>query len=519
MRTSKSENLARGFFGFFEKAEFEEAAHPRDELGRWAPKEGAAIPWMEGRYSLDVDKQVKLEKERVSAIENIGKMVSTTRTKLAWSWDQLSEETKKKAENAYVENAIRRDLEKKSLREAEKEIRKPEIAHPLVTGILASGGFPEKGLKAFSYADCEAIVVLASLDKKVSIEYLMQDLSKGYGVDLPQEKVYGLATALVDGIQARRKDVQEEFKRTLPTLSPEQIQREAAYWTFMSPEGKFSFTYSSGLVTERVAAPALEEPKEYDISIVEEDEAGEGLRRFARKAAEQRFSDILEERGIRPPRSGAEDFIVNTWEAWKKSSTSESGLLLQYAAHRELGAHTRVDPATLEADPKEVDMMRAYVRAQWEVNQFIMHKAGRDSLVVYRAIILPHADAIKGNLPPGLPVAEWKKTTLPDAGSRLKYFAHRQGGAMSWTMDRDVANKWEGVLGRFDPAEQTRVVLRAWVPATAVLSLPVFGENHYKEEEVVVAGTPFRAWDAWADFAPDVAAVPEGLEKWLCIGR
>jgi hypothetical protein len=40
------------------------------------------------------------------------------------------------------------------------------------------------------------------------------------------------------------------------------------------------------------------------------------------------------------------------------------------------------------------------------------------------------------------------------------------------------------------------------VPATAVLSLPVYGANMKNEEEVVVMGTPWREWTAWLRKAP-----------------
>jgi hypothetical protein len=66
------------------------------------------------------------------------------------------------------------------------------------------------------------------------------------------------------------------------------------------------------------------------------------------------------------------------------------------------------------------------------------------------------------------------------------------------------------------PAEETptrgRVVLRAEVPRTAVLSVPAYGVNVHSEHEVVVTGTSWRGWDAWSDKAPSFEDVPMGTK-------
>lgn len=55
------------------------------------------------------------------------------------------------------------------------------------------------------------------------------------------------------------------------------------------------------------------------------------------------------------------------------------------------------------------------------------------------------------------------------------------------------------------------MILRARIPSTAVFSLPVHGQNVEEEQEVVVAGTPWKAWDAWQYAAPEFDKVP--IEK------
>jgi len=57
-----------------------------------------------------------------------------------------------------------------------------------------------------------------------------------------------------------------------------------------------------------------------------------------------------------------------------------------------------------------------------------------------------------------------------------------------------VANDWS--------SDDTRVVLRAVVPRTAAISVPAYGINVKSEQEVVVAGTAWKGWDAWLKKAP-----------------
>ena len=56
----------------------------------------------------------------------------------------------------------------------------------------------------------------------------------------------------------------------------------------------------------------------------------------------------------------------------------------------------------------------------------------------------------------------------------------------------------------------SRVVLRAEVPRTAVLSVPAFGQNIHSEHEVVITGTAWHNWDAYSDRAPRAEDVSIG---------
>src|SRR5262249_55301545 len=70
-----------------------------------------------------------------------------------------------------------------------------------------------------------------------------------------------------------------------------------------------------------------------------------------------------------------------------------------------------------------------------------------------------------------------------------------RNGAASTTTDLSVANGWRA-------GHSTGIVLRAEVPRTAIVSVPAYGINVHGEKEVLVAGTAWRGWDAWAGKAP-----------------
>jgi len=94
------------------------------------------------------------------------------------------------------------------------------------------------------------------------------------------------------------------------------------------------------------------------------------------------------------------------------------------------------------------------------------------------------------------------KTTRVNTQTRLPDLTLKRNGLQSTTTNAKVANGWNGV-DVHNVEDPTRVVLRARVPATSVISIPVFGQNIKKEQEVVVIGTKDRwEWDAWKQSAP-----------------
>ncbi len=82
---------------------------------------------------------------------------------------------------------------------------------------------------------------------------------------------------------------------------------------------------------------------------------------------------------------------------------------------------------------------------------------------------------------------------------KLTHITIKRNGAGSTTSDVDIANRWDG---------EDRVVLRAHVPRTTVVSVPAYGQNLHSEHESVIAGTAWAGWDAWLNRAPTFEQVP-----------
>lgn len=232
------------------------------------------------------------------------------------------------------------------------------------------------------------------------------------------------------------------------------------------------------------------------IRVVRDGEDYERTRAFGRTLTFERTKQLFAERGLDIDDAGS---VANdVWSRWKESSTSGLGLALQLATAEELGGKHRLDEADIKLahraarqyfGDRGMDAIKAYVRAQWEVTQYLLHKANAKAIAVYRGVMLPHDE-----------IARTPKESVGPY-TRLPKLPLKRNGAASFTATASVANSWGGV----DIAHiknPRRVVLRANVPATAVLSLPVYGQNYHSEQEVVVAGTPWLKWEAWYEKAP-----------------
>ncbi len=273
---------------------------------------------------------------------------------------------------------------------------------------------------------------------------------------------------------------------------------------------------------------------------------------LARTMSIERAAQVLVGRGLVKDVGKAKSSVAaidrRLWTAWKQSSTSDSGKLLQVAVAEELGGklfkHKDLDPdeiiakADRDRDFKAIggfNGIKAYVRAKWETTQYLLDQAGLHTLPLYRAINVDGVDNPTYSIAESSPgtwavndgngntrhfdskekadayVAEEQKANPPepvepvkvDIGetfSKLPNISVKRNGAASTTTDVGVANRWDGKSGR--------VVLRTEVPRTAVVSVPAYGINVQGEHEVVVAGTAWVGWDAWKDHAPTFDVVP-----------
>jgi hypothetical protein len=93
-------------------------------------------------------------------------------------------------------------------------------------------------------------------------------------------------------------------------------------------------------------------------------------------------------------RVGTPEMIEDLWRQWKLSSSEGIALSMQLAAAQEFGGLHRLTPDELKTALDAADEVggmeniKAYVRAQWEVTQMVMAKAGETKVEVYRGLML-----------------------------------------------------------------------------------------------------------------------------------
>jgi hypothetical protein len=195
------------------------------------------------------------------------------------------------------------------------------------------------------------------------------------------------------------------------------------------------------------------------------------------------------------------------WGAWKDSSVTDDGKLLQLATSDELGGRMNLKTAT-DLDPGGIKArankyyediggyagIKAYVRAKWETTQYLLDKGHIQTLNLYRGIDMPAEKFDKT-------FKHYPAHQLVNGFKYMPTLPVERNGAASTTTDLSVANGWKS-------HNRTAITLRAQVPRTAAVSVPAYGINIHSEHEVVVAGTAWRGWDAWAGGAPGLSNVP-----------
>jgi hypothetical protein len=213
-----------------------------------------------------------------------------------------------------------------------------------------------------------------------------------------------------------------------------------------------------------------------------------------------RAVEVSKERGIDTDEATVRDMDSTLWRDWKSSSTSPNGKLLQLAIADELGGRLHEErignPADVERTKREgnkwggYDAVKAYIRGKWETTQYLLDKANLQTVGLWRGVGVD----VEKERSVEVQVQSTIYEQLPDT-------VIRRNGAASWTVKRSVANNW------------SKVTLRAQVPRTAIVSVPVYGQNVHNEHEVIVAGTAWKNWDAWKGAAPSFDDVPMSLHS------
>lgn len=288
------------------------------------------------------------------------------------------------------------------------------------------------------------------------------------------------------------------FQDSISEYMDESFDNMSDSQKFSEAEGFFGDTWEGD--TSSSEPQVIQEPSQY--KLISDGKDYERTKALGNALTVERFKQTVEERNIEGV-SAYNSYVNGIWNTWKGKSTHDKAYAFQAAAAAELGGnfYAVTGMSALEiakwADDNLAggfEGMKAYVRAQWEVNQYLMEKAGVDSIAVYRAVFMTK---------PAVAPHE-QKVTLPgyvdSTATALPTLYIPQNGAASFTVHENVANGWAGV-GNLPP-DPVRVVIRAKVPASAILSLPVFGKNMHNEQEVVVAGLPWKTWDAWKEYAP-----------------
>lgn len=265
------------------------------------------------------------------------------------------------------------------------------------------------------------------------------------------------------------------------------------------PKEKPSPTSSDSLKNAYFEIEAL--PETYDPLNETEGTDYRRTQALARYLSVQRAYQVLKSRDLiigseTEAKTKIKDTDYQLWDSWKSSSTSIDGKLLQLATADELGGRLFEERGInrfeltqyANREFKEIGGyagVRAYVRAKWEVTQYLLDKAGKSELALYRGVRFDQEILDK----------RFKQTVDLRGNYKLLPNMHvARNGAASTTTDRTVANDWV--------SESTGVVLRALMPRTAAVSIPAYGINMKSEHEVVVAGTAWKGWDAWRGKAP-----------------
>ncbi len=342
---------------------------------------------------------------------------------------------------------------------------------------------------------------------------------------LTQEMRGHIEEAVTEAFNKKAQD--EAYKEEPPDFSDSIKDMQEEYWSSMADTQKFNWAKgNTDLIGEqetgetRTAVREIKMPAHFD-PMGKQDGSDDyrNTQALGGAMSVRRAADLIEARipGMKGART-ARQLDNRMWEAWKGSSTSPDGLLLQVAAAEEMGSRLNVKQLERGGGRSVADLKRyaereyaggfeavkAYLRAKWEVSQYMLDKSDQPVVQLYRGLKANPKDekieVVRIEPEGGAGVAHGAGWTY----ERLPEWQGERNGAASFSTDKNVSESFAG---------QSGIMTRVQAPRTAILSVPSYGQNVHSEHEAVVMGTAWSGWDAWkADASPDFSMVPVAHE-------
>jgi len=495
--------------------EWDEEKHPRDDIGRFSSTGGGGAVSPErdtprdewGKQNTekmfrDFEK-VKPDLDRLKdAIVEEGGEVDVSDAPEAW--DALSSKQQAKAEDTWVEN------NQSEFYDSEYESWSENLDEPVHEELRdddawwkdrAAEFIDDSGLDLDHASLYNAINRPQDTDDDVDVdsnELKWGSPADAEQLDLPLDNLRrtseerwaevkdSFTSFMKDKMDGKREAIRERMIDNPPEWLNEQAAEAASeFWSQMEDDKKFEYAKENlSELEQSEKAVVIHEPEEW--KPFQDGDDYTATHALAARMTEKRYGQILKDRGLADDRD-YETLAGRLWDGWKESPASNGGVLLRTAVAKEFDTRTRdVRPEAAGRPPvtvHEYDLahVQAYARAQWEVSQYVLSKAKAEQVVVYRGDMRVLDSKPKTGEP--LPNLKLERDSLQSATSKIS-----------------VANEWGGI--GVHPKGAQRVVLRVQAPRTAVFSLPVFGQNVHDEQEVVLMGSGWTKWDAFAHNAP-----------------
>lgn len=549
-------------------AEHDVSGEARDERGRWTAGGGATGGQDErvldvGGDQWNKDTAARLEQEYESQRDTIDKIANSASGKEVTvvgpvsSWDDLSGGVQVSVGEKFVDDNLGSEWDHEienwhdngdSTNDAAHQLSQDEEwKHEQLAELLASRDRDENGEARIPYSveDLASAITLKPADDysykpkgwtAVDVEFddsklahpdneMSADQLALPGIEsvqphesLTPEMRKNISDAITEAFETQAEKLsssmdppdylQESAKESLGTMWDEKNDEEKLEWA----KGHTDYLEEEG---DSEQNKTIEMPKKFDpLEAGGDTENYRATQTMAKYISTERAQQLIEERfskegqpDIHPEPEDVARADSRLWSGWKSSSTGDEGRLIQVAAHEELGG--RLNSSHNSGINKEDSMafansefseiggyegVKAMVRAKWETTQYMLDKADTPIVGAYRGLSMNSSTERTEKVSSANSSIPFTK--LPD----IKV---ARNGAASFTTDRAVSNGWK--------QEGQRIVIRAEVPRTSVLSVPAYGINVHSEHEVVIMGTAWRDWDVWQKTAPsfdDVAIKP-----------